>query len=100
MVEARKDSKSAAMRVYGRAAGKADEHLEFSFRQALDRRFRSAVEFRERQLLGERGVEIAAAGGNRRHRFEQRFRGAALRQKPSAPSCSARRACIRVIMRR
>ena len=38
------------------AAGKADKHLEFSFRQPFDRRLRCAVEFRERQLLCERGV--------------------------------------------
>ena len=78
--------------LHGRAAGQPDEHLEFPLRQALDRRFRAAVEFRQRQLLGERGVDVAAARGDGRHRFEQCFGGAALGQEAQRAflQCAAR----------
>jgi len=100
VVEVRADGGCGKVQIRGdalhrRAAGKADKDLEFPLRQPLDRRLRAAVEFRERELLGERRVEVAAGPRQPPTPLRAAPRGRLRFDKnPRAPSCIARRAWI------
>ena len=61
------DGRCGKIQIHGnalhrRAAGEPDEDFEFSFGQPFHRRLRTAVEFRQRQLLGKRAGEISPRG--------------------------------------
>ncbi len=64
--------------LHRRARREADEHVELALRQPLHRRLGAALQIGERELLREVGIEITAAGGDRRHGLDQRFRRASL----------------------
>jgi len=83
--------KSRAIRLHGcrRVQGGRNSNLcPTAARRATGRR----VEFRQGELLGERGIEIAAAGGDPVTASSSASGALRFDRKPSAPSCNARRA--------